>query len=139
MTDEFRAEDIGGDRAPTAPERIRNLDDLTDLETWSLWKYRSGLSNKQAAIKLEVKPDLVRSWAEADKHKVLPMAQVREDLAKLGPITDGERCRMYRQRTGLMMKDVAGRMGVSRIWIWNMETDRASCKRLLEMYENWVA
>lgn len=107
------------------------LDKVTPTagESLVIWRRRENLNQVQAAALKEVHPDIYREW-EADKRE---KDQPRYHAGELKP---NEACYLLRRRSGKLQRDVAAEMGISRLWVIQMEDGSAPVDRLLEYWKN---
>lgn len=54
---------------------------------------------------------------------------------RVGTITTQERCWLYRRRAGKLQREVAEELGVSRVWVNNMERGLAPVQDLVTYWE----
>lgn len=99
----------------------------TKGESLLIWRRREGLNQTRAAEEFGVHVDKYREW-EADRS--LP-DQPRKHLGQLKP---HEVCVLYRRRAGLTQKEVAARVGCTRLWVIQMEDGSAPADRLREFW-----
>jgi len=104
------------------PESLRSM---TNGETLLIWRTREGFNQVTAAAQLRVQVALYREW-EADRRK-----PPRRQNGKLHP---RERCLIARRRMGLKQRELAQRLGVSRLWVIQMESGAAPPDRLCEFW-----
>jgi DNA-binding XRE family transcriptional regulator len=50
---------------------------------------------------------------------------------KISDIENFEICFIFRRRSGLTQAECAAKIGISRVWLHEMETGQSNCKRLL--------
>jgi hypothetical protein len=103
------------------------LRDLTMGERLWLWARRRNLSRKAIQARYSVGPKMVTDWMR-DRRDDVPLVRLDAELTK------GERCAVYRRRSGKDILTVASEMGVSHLAIINWESDKGMVDRLLEFW-----
>lgn len=99
----------------------------TKAETLFLWRRRERLNQDQAAKLLEVSVDQYRLW-EMDRSPNLPGKT-------LGPLEPHEIYVLCRRRAGLTQRELAARIGCSRMWVIRMEKGAVSSRKLRDFWE----
>lgn len=118
---------------------MRALDpQMTDQQFWAalepheklrLWRRRMGLTRKQAA-----KTFRVAEWTYGRMERgEVPIP----DVPWHGPrtLTPSERCQCYRWRAGVTQEYVAAELGVSKLWVNQMENGAQKPDRLIDYWE----
>lgn len=102
---------------------------LTPGETLLIWRRRKGLGQVDAAAELRVHVDRYRAW-EAD---ALPKVPTRHT----GPVQPHEKCYLMRrrQRPKMTQMALAARLGVTRLWVIQMEDGVAPADRLRNFWK----
>lgn len=104
------------------------LRQLHPCEKLRLWRGRLGLTQEAAGLRFGVS-----GWTYGEMERgeipVLPYAW-------RGPfeVQDHEFCLLSRLRTGATQEEVAASLGVSRIWVNNMESGRVGCAPLTKYW-----
>lgn len=96
--------------------------ELTNGETLQLWRRRHDLTQEQAAEKIKANIDRYREW-EANRGLYVPRKN-------LGEVKTHEYCYILRRRSGLSQRELAHKMGVTRLWVIQMEGGSAPVERL---------
>lgn len=96
-------------------------------ESLLIWRRREGLHQIKAAKAFEVSADKYREW-EADRS---PGDQPRMHI---GQLKLHELCLLRRRRKGMTQREVAVKMGCTRLWVIQMENGEAPIDRLLEFW-----
>ena len=106
------------------------LDKLTPTrgESLVIWRRRKNLTQIEAAKYYSVHPDIYRDW-ESDKRSH------DQESYHAGELKPHETCYLLRRRAGMYQKDLAAEMGISRLWIIQMEDGTAPVERLVEYWE----
>lgn len=99
----------------------------TKGESLLIWRRREGFNQVEAARAFDVSVDKYREW-EADRS---PADQPRKHLGQLKP---NEVCLLSRRREGLTQREVAVKMGCTRLWVIQMEDGSAPVDRLREFW-----
>lgn len=110
------------------------LADLTMGERLVVSRHRMGITQREMADRL----GLTRRQAqelEADSYRGVVPQRVR-DFAELGEaLRLHERCVVARARTKFGVSEVAGWLGVSRQYVYEMESGREDCGRLVALWK----
>lgn len=98
-------------------------------EKLRIWRRRANLTQTQAAKRFGVTFQVYREWEhDLDVSKAQPSVQVRG-------VKSHELATIMRERAGLCQKQLADRIGMSRIWVCKMERG-ATNDRALRQYWN---
>lgn len=111
-------------------DRNLNLKKLTAGESLWLWRTRQGWSQKAAARYLRLsRIPLVQM--ELDRRDLLPMSVLGTAMSGSTHISVGEMCRLARRRSGVDLRRVAKRAGVSHMTVLKWER---TCNPRLRTY-----
>jgi DNA-binding XRE family transcriptional regulator len=118
---------------------MRTLDpDMTDHQFYDalepheklrIWRRRMQINRKQAARTFKV-----GTWTYGRMERgEVPIP----DLPWHGPrvLTPAERCQAYRLRAGVTQEHVAAELGVSKVWVVQMENGGQKPDKLLDYWE----
>ena len=97
----------------------------TPGEALVIWRRRKNLNQFDAAKELDVPVDRLRQW-ESDAHATKPPQR------HLGKLKDFEVCYLLRRREKpkLTQRELAKRLGCTRLWVIQMEEGTAPAERL---------
>lgn len=108
-----------------------DLKELTVGESLLIARRRSGESQEKAAMA----HGLTRNYygrVERDcpetPHDISP--------PELGELTDSEACLIARRRSGMNQDECAEAIGITRVWLHQMETGKVPCSDLVEFWRN---
>lgn len=102
---------------------------LTPAEKLRIWRLRMKLTQTQAGQRFGCSAWV---YGEMERGRVeIPSYAWRGEFA----IRPYEFCMLSRLRAGMSHKEVASQLGVSRIWVVQMEKGRGSCTRLVKFWE----
>lgn len=108
---------------------LPSLRDLRPEEKLRLWRLRMGLSQTQAGERFGCS-----AWVYGEMERgrcEIPCYAWKGVFA----VRPHEFCLLSRLRSGMEQDEVALELGVSRIWVVNMEKGRAQCDRLVSYWE----
>ena len=100
---------------------------LSDCEKLALWRRRLKLTQTEAAEWFNVGRYTFSTW-ELGKFKDT------DKIVEVHGMLPFEKCFIHRRRSGLLQREVALAMGVTRHWVHEMESGAGSCKRLVEYW-----
>lgn len=92
-------------------------------ESLFIQRRRKDQTQVEAAADYNVSADTYREW-EADRGENVPRAV-------LGQLKPHEMCVLMRRRAKLTQKQLAGKVGCTRLWVIQMENGEASPDRLV--------
>lgn len=96
-------------------------------ESLLLARRRKGMNQIEAANEYAVHVDKYRDW-EADRRTD------DQPRAHLGQLKPHEVCFILRRRAGKTQREIAAALGVSRLWVIQMEDGKAPVDRLREYW-----
>lgn len=98
---------------------------LTAGESLLIHRRRNSLGQVEAAKNYGVHADIYRDW-EADKRKK------DQPRYSAGSLKTHEVCYLLRRREGISQRELAGKIGMTRMWVIKMEEGTAPVERLRE-------
>lgn len=124
--------------------KLMKASDLSSGERLFLLRRRSGLTQARAAHLLGVGVD---KYVEYESDQRQPesavvdgkVVKIKRGNVPVGTVEDSEVCVILRRRSGMLQKELADLMGVSRIWINFMENGARPCHTLIEFWRQKVA
>lgn len=99
----------------------------TKGESLYVWRRRSRFNQSQAAKAFKRHVDVYRDW-EADRRTK------DQPYKPLGALKLPEVCVLRRRRAGLTQRELASRLGCTRLWIIQMESGEAPLDRLRQYW-----
>lgn len=90
-----------------------------------VWRTRKGLTQEAAALWFSVPERVYRRWESGSARSRACAPRVF-----VGRVELGEMCRIIRRRANKTQQDVASELGVSRVWVVQMEQGEAPVARL---------
>ena len=105
---------------------------LTEPERLFLWRRRFKMTQRQAGLQLGM-TRVVYANMEDGVVRIPTKYKVRAMF--LGPVTDAERCTIYRRRSGMTQQQVANELECSRDHVRRMERGKVKADDLLWFWE----
>lgn len=99
----------------------------THGESLVIWRRRKRLNQIEAAQEFNVHVDKYRDW-EADKGETVPRRH-------LGKLKTHEACFLLRRRADMTQRELAVRLGCTRLWLIQMENGTAPTDRLKQFWK----
>lgn len=109
---------------------------MTRSESLLIWRRRKEWTQFQAAKELKMPVDRYRDF-ENDRKNVKDNWQeipTNQELA-IGELKPFEVCLLLRKRAGLLQREVAAAIGVTRLWVIRMEEGKENASRLRDYWE----
>lgn len=139
---QVRKNDKGGNEkrsTSSSPKRVGSkssgelasisIEGLTNGELILIKRRRAKLSQKEIASRAGITRNLYGAIERDQKNLSFgPNSKEIEELSQ------AEICFILRRRSGLSQKECADKLGVSRFWFNQMETEKVSCSKLVKFW-----
>ena len=112
-------------------QRIKGnfIAELSPGEKLFIWRRRKNLNQDKAAKIFKVSV-FEYKLAEYDKRQLAKLG-----YAEISVLQPHERCVLYRRRSGMKQEEIAGKLGISRNWLRQLESGKEDPAKLLAFWE----
>lgn len=111
------------------------LKELTPGERLTIERRRKKENQREACARYEVSRRVYGNW-ELDRPRAADPTIPPVDL---GTLMDHEACFLMRRRGDWAQETIANELGVSRVWLAQMELGNEPCAQLVEYWRNFLA